>query len=106
MTPEIPSPDEGQASSVPPVPPEQPAESSVPATEPAGSLVPPPRQPPTALASAAAQPPRPPRRFSEPWRVPGWRRPSSLAPALAAIFDALDTVADRIAFTLGLPGDR
>lgn len=72
-------------------------------TQPEGALGPPPRKPPTAVG-AGAEPlfPPNPRRFTEPWRRPGWRGRTRLARLTTELFDALDGVADRIAEGLGL----
>ncbi len=67
----------------------------LPNTEPSGALVPPPRNPPTALATAA---PLPPRRQEE--SVP--ERFALLRSLVHSAFDTLDSVGDRIAGAIGL----
>jgi hypothetical protein len=67
----------------------------LPEPEPAGALVPPPRNPPTALATADALPPR--------------REPRDIAPregilrqVVQTTLNALDDVGDSIAHAIGL----
>src|SRR5690242_7860495 len=79
-----------------------PAPGESPPTQPEGALVPPPPKPPTAVGAEAAPLPPNPRRHSESWRQPGWRHRTPFANVVTEIFDALDTVADRIAETLRL----
>ena len=72
-------------------------------TQPAGSLVPPPRKPPTALgANADSSFPLDPRRFIEAWRKPGWRGRSRVERLASELLDAIDGAADRIAEGLRL----
>jgi hypothetical protein len=77
-------------------------ESSLPATEPRGDLVPPPRKPPTAVGTETPPPPRPspvPRRASFPHVHPA-RRSLPFADLLrTAVNGALD-VADAVAEAL------
>ena len=70
-------------------------------TQPEGSLVPPPRVPPTATG-ADAEPlfPRWPRR-REPWSQPEWRR-RTFQEVANRILDVVDELADRFARQLGL----
>lgn len=71
----------------------------IPDTQPSGALVPPPRIPPTAVATAAPLPPRPPR----PPRPPLRRGPvARLRTLVNAVLDELDTMGDRVAASLGL----
>jgi hypothetical protein len=69
----------------------------IPETQPSGALVPPPRVPPTAVATAAPLPPRRP--------IPP-RPPASLGASLrgflSAALDRLDALGDRIADAAGL----
>ena len=66
-----------------------------PEPQPRGSLVPPPRNPPTALATAAPLPPR--RQDPDDLApVPGFRR------FVDAALDRLDLVGDRVAAAIGL----
>jgi hypothetical protein len=67
-----------------------------PLPDPSGALDPPDRKPPTAVATTAPQPPRPPRSFrhaleSDP------RTRQFVDNAIRVMFDAADTVADEIA---------
>jgi hypothetical protein len=77
------------------------SEAAAPPTEPAGSLVPPPRHPPTALGASAEQP-SPARRFQERWRQPGWRARPPFAAAVEELLDVIDRFADDLASRLGL----
>jgi hypothetical protein len=70
-------------------------DESLPETQPDGSLMPPPRNPPTAVATAAPLPP------SQPQRVRG-RRSSGVVALVNRALDQLDTLADRIAGAVGL----
>ncbi len=70
-------------------------EESLPETQPEGSLTPPPRVPPTAVATAAPLPPSSPRR---PLRT----RPTGVVDFVNRALDQLDTLADRIAGAVGL----
>jgi hypothetical protein len=72
-----------------------------PETQPAGSLVPPPSKPPTAMGADAEPPPFNPRRFREAWRQRGWRK-SWLAETVNQILDSADGLADQIRAQLGL----
>jgi hypothetical protein len=72
-----------------------------PATEPAGSLVPPPRRPPTAVGASAEQP-SPSQRFREPWRRQGWRPRSAFGAAVEELLDVIDRFADDLASRFGL----
>jgi hypothetical protein len=69
-------------------------EGMAPAPEPAGQLTPPPRKPPTAVASFVSGPePRPPRSV-QPWgRKP---RESPLVGAVNAALDVLDAIGDAV----------
>jgi hypothetical protein len=67
-----------------------------PETQPNGALTPPPRVPPTALATSAPLPPREP----SPRRVP--LRRSGVRGLIDAALDGLDSLADRIAGAAGL----
>lgn len=69
-------------------------DESTPDTQPEGALTPPPRVPPTALATAEL-PPRPRRSVTTSSR---W----DLGRALSGVFDRLDTFGDRIASAVGL----
>jgi len=62
-----------------------------PPTQPSGSLVPPPTNPPTAVALATPEPPTPPRQ-----RMPYMREPA-LSRWLSQAFDAVDQLADTVA---------
>ena len=64
-----------------------------PRTQPDGSLTPPPRVPPTALATAAPLPPPQPSRPTRRWE---------LQAIVDRVFDRLDTIADGIANAVGL----
>jgi hypothetical protein len=66
-----------------------------PDTQPSGDLTPPPRHPPTALATSAPQPPQPSMN-----RVVLPRR--GLRGIVEAVLDRLDTFADRIADAAGI----
>lgn len=71
----------------------------IPDTQPSGALVPPPRNPPTAVATAAPLPPRPPRAARPLLR----RGPVARLRALVdTVLDELDSVGDRVAASLGL----
>lgn len=59
-----------------------------------GALAPPPRHPPTAVATAAPLPPRRP--------TPARIRPSGFRGLVSAAFDAMDRLGDRIADAVGL----
>ena len=72
-------------------------DESLPATQPHGSLVPPPGGPPTAIATSAPLPPRPPR----PNRSARVHR-TSLRGLFHRTLDQLDTLADGIAKFVGL----
>jgi hypothetical protein len=67
-----------------------------PDTQPSGELTPPPRHPPTALATSAPLPPNP--RSAN--RMPLQRR--GLRGVVEAVLDRLDTFADRIADAAGI----
>jgi len=71
----------------------------IPEPQPSGALVPPPRVPPGAVATAAPLPPRDP----EPTRVrtPRTRR-MPFASLIEAALDGLDRAGDRIASAFGL----
>lgn len=72
-----------------------------PATEDKGELIPPPRKPPTAVGAEAAEPePRPPRP-SRRWDIPTRRSdvPRSVAQAIDAALDVLDSIGDTIRST-------
>jgi hypothetical protein len=64
-------------------------------TQPSGALVPPRRNPPTAVATAAPLPPPMHRRTP-------WMHRSPLQRFLGKVFDGLDTIGDRIARAAGL----
>ena len=66
----------------------------IPEPQTSGSLVPPPRHPPTAVATAAPLPPSRPTAS----RV----RPGRVQALVAAALDGLDTLGDRIADAVGL----
>jgi hypothetical protein len=70
-------------------------EENFPETQPDGSLAPPPRVPPVALATSAPIPPRPSAPRS-PWRT------ETIRDLAAAALDRLDTLGDRIANVVGL----
>ena len=70
-------------------------DESLPETQPDGSLTPPPRVPPTAIATAAPLPPSSPRRNVA-------RRRSGVLGLLERTLDRLDTLGDRIADAVGL----
>ena len=70
-------------------------EENLPDTQPDGSPVPPSHVPPTALATHAPIPPRPPVSPSP------WRR-ETLRDLAAAALDRLDMLGDRIANAVGL----
>src|SRR5688572_1640458 len=74
---------------------------STPLPEPGSSLVPPPRQPPTALAAATPNPPRRPRNPLERFRDDP-RTKRFVDNAITAIFDRADELGDGIARALGL----
>jgi hypothetical protein len=82
-----------------PVPEDWSMPDEAPATQPSGDLVPPPKEPPTALAASAEAPA--PRLSGEPWRQAGWGR-NRFERFVSEIFDAVDSFADRIAAELGL----
>jgi len=65
----------------------------VPESQPSGSLVPPPRHPPTAIATATPQPPRPPVSAVPP-------EPLSLTRLLRRAIDRALDVADDVADTI------
>jgi hypothetical protein len=67
-------------------------EDQAPDTQPSGALVPPPRIPPTSVATAAPVPPRP--------LGPRSRTRSPFQAAIATILDGLDLLGDRIAQVL------
>jgi hypothetical protein len=73
-----------------------------PDTQPAGELVPPPRKPPTAVASAAPDPAP----GERPIAVRAWRRTgrplSALGGFVNGVFDVLDSLGDSIAEGVGL----
>lgn len=77
--------------------PEEPA----PPTQPAGSLVPPSRRPPTAVGAPADQPSWS-QRFRDGWRREPWRARAPLATAVEELLDAIDSFADEVASRLGL----
>lgn len=73
----------------------------VPETEPAGSLDPPRRKPPTAVAADASAPAP----GERPLGVRAWKRKTSVsvvARTVHSIFDALDAIGDTIAEKAGL----
>lgn len=70
-------------------------DESLPETQPEGLLTPPPRVPPTAIATAAPMPPTDP-----PHRVR--LRRSGVFAFVNRALDQLDTIADRIADAVGL----
>jgi hypothetical protein len=70
-------------------------ENLPPEMPPDGSLVPPPRVPPMALATSTPVPPRPPVSRT-PWST------DSLREFAAVALDRLDTLGDRIANVVGL----
>jgi len=70
-------------------------DARLPETEPSGALVPPPTDPPTALATAA---PLPPRR----WEDDAIEARNVLVRAVERTLDALDRVGDSIADAVGL----
>jgi hypothetical protein len=72
-----------------------------PETQPAGSLVPPSRKPPTAIGADAEPPPINPRRFREAWREQSWRK-SWIAATVNQLLDSADGLAERIRAQLGL----
>jgi hypothetical protein len=72
-----------------------------PKPEPAGSLVPPPWKPPTAVGAAAEPPPLNPKGFREAWRQRTWRR-DWIGATVSQLLDSVDELADRIATQLGL----
>ena len=74
---------------------------NAPVPEPAGSLVPPPRHPPTAHAVATPPPPRRPRNPLERFREDP-RTKRFVDNAITAIFDRADEIGDGIARALGL----
>lgn len=75
---------------------------NAPLPEPSGSLVPPPRYPPTALAVATPPPPRrPPRNPLERFRDDP-RTKRFVDNAITAIFDRADELGDSIAKVFGL----
>lgn len=63
-------------------------------TQPEGALVPPPRIPPGAIATATPEPPRKPRHASV--------RRSRVEMLIGGLMDKLDSVADRVAQAMGL----
>ena len=65
-----------------------------PDTQPDGAMTPPPRVPPTAVATMTPQPPRKP--------TPKSTRAGGLIALLDRALDALDAVAERIANAVGL----
>ena len=67
----------------------------LPEPEPAGALVPPPRNPPTAIATADALPP-----YREPRDLAA--REGLLRQAVHTALDALDEVGDSIAHAIGI----
>ena len=69
-------------------------DESLPETQPDGSLMPPPRYPPTAVATAAPLPPSESRRTRA--------RRSGVVALVNRALDQLDTLADRIADAVGL----
>jgi hypothetical protein len=72
-----------------------------PETQPAGSLVPPSRKPPTAIGADAEPPPINPRRFREAWRQQSWRK-GWVAATVNQLLDSADELAERIRAQLGL----
>ena len=70
-------------------------DARLPETEPSGALVPPPTDPPTALATAA---PLPPRR----WEDDAIEARNVLVRAVERTLDALDRAGDRVADAVGL----
>jgi hypothetical protein len=69
-----------------------------PDTQPSGALVPPPRVPPTAVATAAPLPPRPHPRHPSSFGTSRW----SLRELVSSALDQLDRFGDRIADAVGL----
>jgi hypothetical protein len=67
-----------------------------PETEPSGALTPPPRNPPTAVATSAPQPPNGSSSRAAPYRKRGWRG------IVESALDGLDSLAERIAAATGL----
>lgn len=67
-----------------------------PETQPSGALTPPPRNPPTAVATSAPLPPREPGSHVVP------RRRKGLRALFESALDSLDSLADRIAAATGL----
>jgi hypothetical protein len=63
----------------------------MPETEPSGALVPPPKNPPTAVAASAPLPGRDPSSHAVPYRKKGWRG------VVESALDGLDALAERIA---------
>ena len=86
--------------------PEGPQEGSpaddAPPTQPEGSLVPPPRVPPTSIASSSDSPLPGKPRHSEPWRRPGWRPRPGILELANRILDIVDGLADNVARELRL----
>jgi hypothetical protein len=70
-----------------------------PTPEPRGDLVPPPRVPPTAVATSAPMPEPLPSRA---WRPPELRRRHAALAAIDAALDMLDNAGDAIAEAIGL----
>jgi hypothetical protein len=68
-----------------------------PQTQPSGALVPPPRVPPAAVATATPEPPP-----LRPERQPFMKQRSKAIQFLRQTFDAVDELADSIAEGLGL----
>jgi hypothetical protein len=66
----------------------------IPETQPSGALVPPPRMPPTAIATSAPLPPRP--------RSSTTVRSSGASALLSTALDELDRLGDRLAGALGI----
>jgi hypothetical protein len=77
---------------------------SEPTPEPRGDLVPPPRRPPTAIATATPPPPRPSRPLVRASRAPWLLRVAGRA--LTVALDAADRVGDTIREALGAPPAR
>jgi hypothetical protein len=75
----------------------------IPDTQPSGALVPPPRDPPTAVATGAPLPPRPPRSSRATTRAAGPSAWVGVARrAVGSALDLLDDAGDRVARAVGL----
>ena len=76
------------------------ADEPTPLPEPRGSLVPPVRRPPTAIATATPEPPRPPVVRRSTRRGPAFLR--AMRDAMNVVLDVADDVADSVAEALGV----